>query len=196
MVSNASAAPDGETISNKLVFPDLHISPLRKFQLIDSDSDELSPSEVPKKVVNQVDFPSKERESGPSEVEAAAELNKTKASVRMSQAEDLWKDIHSEKTFHVPTPAFDEVCEEYFRSVKDKNDFQNCDKSCHETSKFSKNNVQQCVSGPLAPAHNYYNHKDPRIQKLVRARFPNFLPLGTGNHQGQKKLNACTIDYM
>ncbi|XP_027086220.1 uncharacterized protein [Coffea arabica] len=190
-VSNASTC-------NRLVFPELHVSPLRKFQLIDSDSDsdEPSPPGGPQKVVNQVEFSSKDRASGPHLVEAAAEVKKSKASVRMSQSEDLWKEIHSEKTLNIPTPAFDEVCEEYFRSVKGKNGFWNCDKDCYETSNFSKNNVEEHVAGPQPPAHAYYYHEDPRIQKLVHSRLPNFFPLEAGNNQGQKQLNACPIDYM
>lgn len=188
-VSNASTC-------NRLVFPELHISPLRKFQLIDSDSDEPSPSGGPQKVVNQVEFSSKDTACGPRLVEAAAEVKKSKPSVRMSRSEDLWKEIHSEKTLNIPTPAFDEVCEEYFRSMKGKNEFRNCDKDCYETSNFSTNNVEERVTGPQPPAHAYYYHKDPRIRKLVHSRLPNFFPLEAGNNQGQKQLNACPIDYM
>ncbi|CAI9787820.1 unnamed protein product [Fraxinus pennsylvanica] len=40
--SNASASVNVETGANKLIFPKLTVSPLRRFQLIDSDSDDPS----------------------------------------------------------------------------------------------------------------------------------------------------------
>ncbi|MCD7470295.1 hypothetical protein HAX54_010029 [Datura stramonium] len=91
------------TSTCNLIFPELTISPLRRFQLIDSDSDEPSKSEFVEKESAYVDSPlsgnlqhsgadfSCQRKPGPS-----AGTLKTK---------DLWEDFCSEKTFNIPTPV-------------------------------------------------------------------------------------------
>ncbi|GJS99476.1 hypothetical protein Tco_0820646 [Tanacetum coccineum] len=45
-------------------------------------------------------------------------------SVNTSTGKDLWEDFRHEKSFHIPTPALDEVCEEYFSSMKQKGKVQ------------------------------------------------------------------------
>lgn len=174
------------TSTSNLIFPELTISPLRRFQLIDSDSDEPSKSEFVEKESDFVDSPlsgnpqhsgadlSCQRKAGPS-----AGTLKTK---------DLWEDFCSEKTFNIPTPAFDEFCEEYFKSVKDG--------KRTETTKSGLTETKMRPQGPLLPAHCYFFHKDPRIQKLVRDRLPNFFPLGADNIPGQNHDDASVIDYM
>ncbi|KAK4341851.1 hypothetical protein RND71_037667 [Anisodus tanguticus] len=184
-VSNVSSISQSmETSTSNLVFPELTISPLRRFQLIDSDSDDPSKSEVMEKESDNVDSPlndqqnsgadfSFQRNSGPS-----AGTLKTK---------DLWEDFCSDRTFNIATPALDEVCEEYFKSVKDG-------KRTQSNSGLTESNMRP--QGPLLPAHCYFFHKDPRIQKLVRDRLPNFFPLGAENIPGQKQDDASVIDYM
>ncbi|XP_060189411.1 uncharacterized protein LOC132618369 [Lycium barbarum] len=186
-VSNVSSISQSMgTSTSNLVFPELTISPLRRFQLIDSDSDEPSQSEVMEKESDHVDSTlsgiqrnngadlSCQRNAGPS-----AGTLKTK---------DLWEDFCSDKTFTIATPALDEVCEEYFKSVKDGKRTQTSNSGLTESSMRPQ--------GPLLPAHCYFFHKDPRIQKLVRDRLPNFFPLGAENILGQKQDDASVIDYM
>lgn len=183
-VSSISQSMDTNTSS--LVFPELTISPLRRFQLIDSDSDEPSKNEFVEKESDHVDSPlscnpqhsgaglSCQRKAGPS-----AGTLKTK---------DLWEDFCSDKTFNIHTPALDEVCEEYFKSVKDGKRTQ--------TTKSGLTESNMRPQGPLLPAQCYFFHKDPRIQKLVRDRLPNFFPLGADNIPGQNQDDASVIDYM
>uniref|UniRef100_A0A5B7BP72 Uncharacterized protein n=1 Tax=Davidia involucrata TaxID=16924 RepID=A0A5B7BP72_DAVIN len=200
----ALASASLETSSNKLMFPKLTVSPLRRFQLLDSDSDDPVSEDVNEET-KKVDSSSKERQSNRGRYATASEQKRTKASVSTSQTEDLWKNFCSEKSFHIPTPALDEVCEEYFRSVKNKNEAQNLrsdgctanNKGCHQNSCVSKNDDHHWDLGnPLPPAHYYFFHDDPRIQKLVHSRLPNFYPLSAVNNRENKQPSASVIDYM
>lgn len=190
-VSNAPPSADVDSNSNTLMFPKLTVSPLRRFQLIDSDSDDPSGNDPANLDANIAGSSSKERDFN------SGQHVRTKASGSMSQTEDLWNSFCSEKSFHIPTPAFDEVCDEYFRSMNDKNEDLNNTKGCYESSKISKNNAQQLNLGDhLPPAHCYFFHHDIRIQNLVRNRLPNFFPLGAGNTRGSEQPSASVIDYM
>lgn len=164
-----------------MIFPKLTVSPLRRFQLIDSDSDDPSTTE--------------DMLREPPIVVLSPEEKKTdycrgaKTTVGKHQTKDLWKDLCPEKSSSIPTPAFDEFCKEYFSGLNDKS--------------MPKINCQQAGSGMnrdkkanLPPAHCYFFHNDSRIQKLVRERLPHFFPLEVGNNHDMKQQNASVIDYM
>ncbi|XVF03878.1 hypothetical protein REPUB_Repub05bG0031000 [Reevesia pubescens] len=168
----ASDAPASESLEARhdgLTFPKLTVSPLRRFQLLDSDSD----CEDTGKGAHEIDPPSKGQQS-------TATDKKRKISVGIPQNEDLWKDFSPMNSFHIPTPAFDELCKEYFQSVKDKNAAQ----------KLGRQTVEQLwdLDDPLPPAHLYFFHADPRMQKLVRSRLPFLLlPIKRGSQKGSSK---------
>ncbi|KAK1581527.1 hypothetical protein Q3G72_006799 [Acer saccharum] len=88
------------------------------FQLLDSDSDSDSDhpsiSEDVSKGAHRIDPPSKESKS-------VASGEKRKVSLITPQKDDLWKDFCPMMGSHIPTPALDAVCEEYFQSAKEKN---------------------------------------------------------------------------
>ncbi|KAK3199635.1 hypothetical protein Dsin_023050 [Dipteronia sinensis] len=180
------------------MFPKLTISPLRRFQLLDSDSDHPSISEDVSKGAHRIDPSSKESKS-------VASGEKRKVSSITPQKDDLWKDFCPMKGSHIPTPALDEVCEEYFQSAKEKNAGQKfqtdaCvdnNKRCHPNMN-SCENFEQCwdSADPLPPAHRYFFHSDPRIQKLVHSRLPNFSPIGVVPDRGNQQPSASDIDYM
>ncbi|CAI9088407.1 OLC1v1022718C1 [Oldenlandia corymbosa var. corymbosa] len=191
---SSSASIDKEVSGNKVLFPELHVSPLRRFQLIESDSDEASPSKGPSEVINKVSLPSSGQFTS-CKVGTSAELKKTKAPEIMSPANDLWKEISSDRSFHVPTPALDEFCEEYSRSLNNKGKSLKFEKACYVSNKLGENEGEQIASGPPHPAYLYYYHEDSRIQELVRTRLPHFLPLCCVNNQGLKQQNTSTINY-
>ncbi|KAK1581924.1 hypothetical protein Q3G72_010218 [Acer saccharum] len=87
-----------------------------RFQLLDSDSDSDHPSisEDVSKGAHRIDPPSKESKS-------VASGEKRKVSLITPQKDDLWKDFCPMMGSHIPTPALDAVCEEYFQSAKEKN---------------------------------------------------------------------------
>ncbi|CAN4104028.1 unnamed protein product [Withania somnifera] len=174
------------TSTSNLVFPELTISPLRRFQLIDSDSDEPSKSEFVEKESEVVDS----RLSGNPHCNGAdlSCQRKAETSAGTLKTKDLWEDFCSERSFNIPTPAFDDFCEESFKSVKDGKRIL--------TTKSGLTESNMRPQGPLLPAHCYFFHKDPRIQKLVRDRLPNFFPLGADNIAGQNQDDASVIDYM
>ncbi|XP_021287392.1 uncharacterized protein LOC110418898 [Herrania umbratica] len=182
--SDAPASASLEARHGGLTFPWLTISPLRRFKLLDSDSDGSegpSDCEDKSKGAHKLDPPSKEQQSTVSD-------NKRKASVVTPQNEDLWKDFTPINTSHIPTPAFDEVFKEYFQSVKDMNAAQKL-----ENQKFEE---LLNLDDPLPPAHCYFFHDDPRIQKLVRTRLPFFSPLHMVKNRGNQQRNVSVIDYM
>lgn len=196
-VENASASTDNVATTNKLVFPKLTVSPLRKFQLIDSDSDcdEACVGQGINRITDQLHSRSNGRHCNQNQVTSTTDLKTAKGSVSLVQDEDLWKEVCSEKNFHVPTPALDEICEEYFRTAKNTDKTHNHLEDCYEINS-GKSNKQKCSSSSFPPAHQFYFHEDPRIRALVRARLPNFFPLGSGSNQENRQQNACTIDYM
>ncbi|GKC26113.1 zinc finger, CCHC-type containing protein, partial [Tanacetum coccineum] len=145
-ISNVANSPESVITScSKQPFPKLTVSPLRKFQLIDSDYDSNIPSIIRK---------------------------------------DLWEDFRHQKSFHIPTPALDEVCEEYFSSTKEKRKVE---------SNFGKSNHNSHVMGsavdlgdPRLPAHQYFFHNDLRVQELVRTRLCNFFSLNAKSRSSER----------
>ncbi|KAG5053366.1 hypothetical protein JHK87_005564 [Glycine soja] len=115
--------------------------------------------------------------------------------------EDLWKDFSPVKNVSVPTPAFNEMCEEYFRSAYCKEvGGGDVSKSFNErnpgvSSSCQRDQQQQESTDPVHPAHSYFFHEDPRIRRLVCSRLRNFNPLGTINTVNQQP-NVSHIDYM
>ncbi|KAE9596357.1 hypothetical protein Lalb_Chr17g0348451 [Lupinus albus] len=194
-----SGSSKTETGQSGLQFPKLASSPLRRFQLIDSDSDDPVDEDV--SATHKIDPHSKYAACNQSKPVNSFEKGR-KMSFDMNQDQDLWKDFSPVKGFSIPTPAFNEICEEYFRSAKDKE----VEKSVidisesHSERYFGANSSCQRdqqlweSAGPLPPSHGYFFHEDPRIQQLVRRRLCNFSPLGVSivNHQ----YNVSHIDYM
>ncbi|KAM5585624.1 hypothetical protein ABKV19_004823 [Rosa sericea] len=122
----------------------------------------------------------------------------------MPEDVDLWKNFSPIKKFNIPTPALDEICQEYFQSVKDKitqnlerDAYLHTNENFHETTP-SGQEVEQLwnVADPLPPAHHYFFHDDPKIRKLVCSRLPNFSPLGAVSVGGNQQTGVSVIDYM
>ncbi|XP_043690993.1 uncharacterized protein LOC122641763 [Telopea speciosissima] len=201
--SNASTSANLEAGDSKLMFPKLTLSPLRRFQLLDSDSDEPSTSEDLCHDAGKNDAAAKERHCNPDQYMPGNQTKKPNASASMFTTEDLWKDFIPKKNLSIPTPALDEFCDEYFRPVKDKNIAQmekglsvSSSEGCYQKSSISEN-VKHCgnLPSPLPPACRYFYHEDPRIQKLVRERLPNFFPLSDVNDRGHQQFDVSIIDY-
>lgn len=193
-VTNTPSLSNVDRNNKNLMFPKLIVSPLRKFQLIDSDSDfdDLVGDGCANVTDDKRGSSSKSR---PHENVSREEEIRSGVQASMSKKDDLWSDFCLDKKIPIPTPAFDEVCEEYFKSSKDTNNY-----STHKASNQSninRNHEQQVNLGaPLPPAHSYFFHDDIRIRNLVRERLPNFFPLMTANIKGSDQCNASVIDYM
>ncbi|KAK9048476.1 hypothetical protein SSX86_032560 [Deinandra increscens subsp. villosa] len=188
------------TSCNKPQFPKLTVSPLRRFQLHDSDSDFDDPffSEgATDKTCNGSE--SYLNRAAPDFVQPVGlnQQRKLNESVNTTTRKDLWEDFRPEKSCRIPTPALDEFCEEYFSSMKDKSKSQS-----KSQSNIGKNNQNIHVASsvidlgdPLPPAHQYFFHNDPRVQDLVRSRLPNFFPLNAANRDSELP-STSNIDYM
>lgn len=189
------------TRQNEFVFPKLTISPLRKFQLLDSDSDSDSDHPPVSKDVNETahipDAVLKESKS-------VASQEKREAPSLVHQDDDLWKDFCPINNFRIATPALDEVCEEYFSSRKKQGDGSQklqtnpcLDNNRNSFPKMTHMSLEQNwdSSNPLPPAHHYFLHKDPRIQNLVHSRLPNFLPIGVALDRSNQQPGSSAMNY-
>ncbi|KAF4395589.1 hypothetical protein F8388_008688 [Cannabis sativa] len=180
-VSTVTASASVESGHNEKLFWDVTVSPLRKFQLIDSDSDDTSTSE-------EVIIRENHKQNTSHPTTTGEQIRK--ASGLMPQGLDLWKDFCPVKS--VCTPVLDELCEEYFRSLHDK-------KSCKKMGKTANGQIIEQslnVVNPLLPAHRYFLHHDPRVRKLVRNRLFNFSPLGIDEDSENQQSRSSFIDYM
>lgn len=201
--------------NNKDIFPRLTISPIRKINLIDSDSDDSSASEG-KCRKNETDISLKK---GKYFHEKSSYQEAKKSLASKCQKETFWNDFSPMKSSKLETPALDEFCKEYFRSVKDQNVNQH--KGGMNSSGFNSSrgldtdvlivkndvlNASNNISGkvdipwdlpsPQPPAYQYFYHKDPRIQTLVRRCLPHFIPLGAKNDAEAQQSGAKNLDYM
>lgn len=197
--SIASVSSSLETGHSGLMFPKLTISPLRRFQLIDSDSDEASISTDASGKTQKTDSSSKKQQPTTSE-------RKNKTLLGKHRNEDLWKDFCPIKSYPVQTPVLDEMCNEYFQSLQDnknkahklQSNLQTGDSTRFHQDPNSMVDFQQCwnLADPLPPAHHYFFHEDLRIQRLVHSRLPYFFPLGIVNNKGNQLITESAIDYM
>ncbi|KAI7753435.1 hypothetical protein M8C21_015568, partial [Ambrosia artemisiifolia] len=188
------------TSCNKPPFPKLTTSPLRRFQLLDSDSDSDDPF-ISKGTTNKACNGSESslNISAPECVQRGGlnEQRKLNESVSSTTREDLWEDFRPLKSFRIPTPALDEFCEEYFSSMKDKSKAEP-ESSIRKNNENINVNITSSVidlGDPRPPAHQYFFHVDQRIQDLVRTRLPNFYPLNAANRDS-KQPSTSNIDYM
>ncbi|KAJ4837437.1 hypothetical protein Tsubulata_012776 [Turnera subulata] len=197
--SNASALSSLEKERSGLVFPKLTVSPLRRFQLIDSDSDLEEPS-----TSKNVSERTPKMDSLPKDHRSTGSDRRTNVMAEKHLNEDLWKDFCPVKSLHIPTPVLDEVCNEYFQSVKGKNAANNLssDARTGASVQYCQNasgtiDFEPCrnLSNPAPPANHYFFHGDPRVQKLVRNRLPNFFPLGLDSSRGNQLPTDSVIDY-
>ncbi|KAK9151790.1 hypothetical protein Syun_010099 [Stephania yunnanensis] len=200
-VSGASASINLEVSDTKLMFPKL-ISPIRRFQLLDSDSD-LDDTPIIENRCNDphVGTSEKEKKSGSSQCGTREQKKKAVLSAGIPRIEDLWKNFTPKEAASVSTPALDDFFEEYYRSSKDNTAAQCSAERMHLNS---SKGYENCINGnaesvgiseSLPPAYQYFFHDDPRIQRLVRDRLPNFFPIGVVDDQGNKS-DAAAIDYM
>ncbi|PPD86987.1 hypothetical protein GOBAR_DD16060 [Gossypium barbadense] len=133
------------------------------------------------------------------EQQSTASDRKRKTSFGTPQNEDLWKDISLMNSSCVQTPAFDEVCKEYFQSLNHKSASQKlgsrkADLSSQELGSQKTEQLQD-LDDPLPPAHRYFFHADPRIQNLVRSRLPFFSPLSMADNGGHQQPTVSIMDF-
>ncbi|XP_039035917.1 uncharacterized protein LOC120172555 [Hibiscus syriacus] len=145
-----SVAPASANLKERrdgLTFPKLTISPIRRFQLLDSDSDD--PSDHEDTVL-------------------------------------VFKHLHLMR-----------YVKNIFNLLNDKNVSQKCGKDTSASQKYVSQKVEQLqdLNDPLPPAHRYFFHADPKIQKLVRSCLPFFTPLSMVNNGQHQQSNVSVMDF-
>lgn len=172
-------------------------SPLRRFQLLDSDSEDDHPS-----TSRDLSGVTKKHDSSSKDQQSIASKPKRKEPGSMRCIKDLWKDFPPAIS-KIQTPALDDVCQDYFRSIKTSSIAQKQSSAVASSSNSGYYNLTGCqqtgqfldFSHPSPPSHCFFLHSDPRIQNLARQRLPNFLPLGIFNdREGQR--DVFLVDYM
>lgn len=175
-----------ETGQSGSLFPNdgkLEASPLRRFQLIDSDDDDDDVMVCEAKVGPFSSTGNRNRR--PSSL-------KQDKKVRFVEANQNQKHLSPvKKNFSIPTPAFNDMCEEYFHSAKNTQVPKSNEPYREANSGCQKDEQMWEAAGPLPPAHRYFFHDNTRIQQLVRSRLCNFSPLGDNTVNQQEN-----IDYM
>ncbi|EEE61724.1 hypothetical protein OsJ_16231 [Oryza sativa Japonica Group] len=174
---NYSASKSMEESSTKKLLPKTALSPMRKIHLLDSDSDSDDNKEMPGLQQNCKSKVSTVQHKG------KAEMN------------DSWA-----------TPALDEFCNEYFKSVEDSRPSQQKEGNSFCGPKVIRSNYsvsetgghfphQSTPSGAVLednqtdshpPAMHYFFHHDQLVRDLVRQRLKHFVPVGVdsrGNEQ-------------
>lgn len=199
-VTNTPSSANVNRSSNDVMFPKLTVSPLRKFQLIDSDSDfdldDPTGNGFANVNVSKPSSSSKARQSSPHESGSIGKEIRKEAQRSVSKKDDLWSGFCLDKKLPIQTPVFDELCEELFKLAKETNTHSTA-KVCEQRN-ININHEQQINLGASSPpAHSYFFHDDIRIQNLVRSRLPNFFPLMTDEDiRGSDQPNASVINYM
>ncbi|KAJ0234455.1 hypothetical protein HA466_0274730 [Hirschfeldia incana] len=164
-------------------------SPLRRLQILDSDSEDDCRST--KRDLSRVT----KTNNSCSKVQPSVASKPTRKEPR-----DLWKDFSPAAVSRIQTPALDDVCQDYFSSIK-KSTSSTAQKqssavaSSSNSGLFQQNEHILDSSNPTPPSHRFFLHSDPRIQNLARKRLPNFLPLGIFNDRENRR-EECLIDYM
>ncbi|CAA6668707.1 unnamed protein product [Spirodela intermedia] len=188
--SGVSIPTSVEASSNKKIFPRLTVSPLKRIQLLDSDSDDLSIDEDKKRKVN-----------------GDHQQGKTPESSGRLQSECLWVDFSPVKNLSLPTPALDQYCEDYFKEAKARDVSQQSKQQSSATTTSGvvlphniagTNDTEGCPNLPdrQPPSYQYFFHPDVRIQRLVQQRLPHFTPIGDVKSTGNGQQNAESLDYI
>lgn len=198
---------------NRVMFPKLTISPLRKIQFSDSDTDNSPTQERQHNNPQKVDF-SKNRNRLDDKDRPPLIPN---SNILLSNKNvNKRKNISPIKHVNFATPAFDNFCEEYYDSAN-KSNFDQFEKGkttmldlsphspCHFTDRFEslwndgmvKDAEQQWdLPDPKPPSYQYFFHVDARISKLVKARLFNFVPLSTQSPEAGQPFGTESINYM
>uniref|UniRef100_J3M1K7 Uncharacterized protein n=1 Tax=Oryza brachyantha TaxID=4533 RepID=J3M1K7_ORYBR len=171
-----SASKSLEESCSKKLLPKITLSPMRKIHLLDSDSD-----------LDDKDRPSLRPKS-------------------KSQADTVLDNTNAEMRVSWVTPALDEFCNEYFKSVKEQRPQQENDSSfCvpkairfnYPVSETGGHFQHQATPSGAAlhdnitdshpPAMDYFFHHDPLVRELVRERLEHFVPIGVDSSRGNEQ---------
>ncbi|CAL5014796.1 unnamed protein product [Urochloa decumbens] len=191
---NCSASKSLEESCTKKLLPKITISPMRKIYLLDSDTDaddELNHNKA-KKPVSPVKKRQESMHKYMQEKPTFQENKKPQGNTTVQKSEAVMNNNWA-------TPAFDEFCNEYFKSTKDAGSSRQKEGNSFCSSKVSEPKYSDEMEGHFQqqstssggvlddnldghpPAMNYFFHHDPMVRELVRHRLPHFFPIGAGS---------------
>ncbi|KAG2574890.1 uncharacterized protein LOC120641842 isoform X1 [Panicum virgatum] len=206
---NSSASKSLEESCTKKLLPKITISPMRKIHLLhsDTDADDDENQNKAKKLVSPVkksqEFIHKYMQEKPTLQQNSMPQGSTTVQKSEATMNDNWA-----------TPAFDEFCNEYFKSTNNAGSSQQKEGNSFCCSKVSQpkysigemegNFQQQSTSSGAVlddsldghpPAMHYFFHHDPRVRDLVRDRLHHFFPIGAGSTRENEQSRGESLSY-
>ncbi|PAN40184.1 hypothetical protein PAHAL_7G297900 [Panicum hallii] len=207
--SNSSASKSLEESCTKKLLPKITISPMRKIHLLDSDTDvdDEQNQNKAKKPVSPVKKRQDSMHKYMQEKPTLQQNSKPQGSTTVQKSEATMNDNWA-------TPAFDEFCNEYFKSTNDAGSSQQKEGNSFRCSKVSQPKYtvgemeghfqqQSTSSGDVLddnldghpPAMHYFFHHDPRVRDLVRDRLHHFFPIGAGSTRVNEQSRGESLSY-
>ncbi|WOL12212.1 hypothetical protein Cni_G20978 [Canna indica] len=206
--SDAAASTVSHENNHKKLFAKPNITPIRKIYLLSSDSD--SSSNEDGCMYDNKAKTAKLRHKNPIiENEEESCFN-----YRNPKEDSFWKDFSPRKNINLATPALDQFCDEYFKSmggsksekhreeetafctsgvIGSKKLVDNIEENCGQKSITGETNQKCKLPNSAPPAFQYFYHDDIRIQMLVKQRLCYFVPLGA---EVQKQPGIENLNYM
>ena len=207
--SNSSASKSLEESCTKKLLPKITISPMRKIHLLhsDTDADDDENQNKAKKLVSPVkksqEFIHKYMQEKPTLQQNSMPQGSTTVQKSEATMNDNWA-----------TPAFDEFCNEYFKSTNNAGSSQQKEGNSFCCSKLSQPKYsigemeghfqqQSTSSGAVLddnldghpPAMHYFFHHDPRVRDLVHDRLNHFFPIGAGSTRENEESRGESLSY-
>ncbi|XP_037487275.1 uncharacterized protein LOC119365730 isoform X1 [Triticum dicoccoides] len=209
-MSNSVASKPLEESRTKKLLPKITISPLRKIYFVDSDtdSDDNRKQSKPKKPMSPIKKRQESMHKYMQKKPILQQNSKSEGSTVVQKSEDILKDSWA-------TPALDDFCSEYFKSVQHSTPSQQTKTNSISGSKVSRPyssvseigghfqheststrvGLEENLTDNHPPAMHYFCHRDQMVQNLVRERLKHFVPIGAGTSEGNEYSVEENLNY-
>ncbi|VAH36823.1 unnamed protein product [Triticum turgidum subsp. durum] len=209
-MSNSVASKPLEESCTKKLLPKITISPLRKIYFVDSDtdSDDNRKQSKPKKPMSPIKKRQESVHKYMQKKPVSQQNSKSEGSTVVQKSEDILKDSWA-------TPALDDFCSEYFKSVQHSTPSQQTKTNSFSGSKVSRPYssvseigehfqheststgvvLEENLTDNHPPAMHYFCHRDQMVQNLVRERLKHFVPIGAGTSEGNEYIVEENLNY-
>uniref|UniRef100_A0A453D0P6 Uncharacterized protein n=1 Tax=Aegilops tauschii subsp. strangulata TaxID=200361 RepID=A0A453D0P6_AEGTS len=209
-MSNSVASKSLEESCTKKLLPKITISPLRKIYFVDSDtdSDDNRKQSKPKKPMSPIKKRQESMHKYMQKKPILQQNSKSEGSTVVQKSEDILKDSWA-------TPALDDFCSEYFKSVQHSTPSQQTKTNSISGSKVSRPYssvseigehfqheststgvvLEENLTDNHPPAMHYFCHRDQMVQNLVRERLKHFVPIGAATSDGNEYSVEENLNY-
>ncbi|XP_062226823.1 uncharacterized protein LOC133925032 [Phragmites australis] len=209
-VSNSSVSKSLEESCTKKLLPKITVSPMRKIYLLDSDTD-VDDDQNQNKAMKPVSPLRKRQESMDKYMQkepTVQQNSKPQGSTTVQKSEAKMNDNWA-------TPALDDFCNDYFKSMKYTGSSKHNEGSSFCRSKVSQPKYsigeveehlqqQSTSSGAVIddnltdihpPAVYYFFHHNPMVRDLVCERLQHFFPIGAESTRDNEQNRADSLSY-